>query len=82
MWADLGTLKMRQAEQLITLNFMKENLRRASKESITVIKLRENKTENESFAGHGSDSSWKSKIFYHSTLFRCFCFKLFSDATK
>ena len=41
---------MRWAEQLITLlNFIKENLRRASKESITVIKPGENKRGNESF---------------------------------
>ena len=52
MWADLGTLKMRWAEQLISLlNFIKENLRRASKESITVIKPGENKRGNESFGG-------------------------------
>ena len=43
---------MRWAEQLITLlNFIKENLRRASKESITVIKPGENKRGNESFGG-------------------------------
>ena len=45
-------MKMRWAEQLITLlNFIKENLRRASKESITVIKPGENKRGNESFGG-------------------------------
>ena len=35
---------MRRTEQLATL--IKENLRRASKESIAVIKPRENKREN------------------------------------
>ena len=39
---------MRRAEQLITLDFIKENLRRASKESIAIIKPRENKRENKS----------------------------------
>ena len=41
MWADLAALKMRRAEQLITLNFIKENPRRASKVSITIIRPRE-----------------------------------------
>ena len=39
---------MRRTEQLATL--IKENLRRASKESIAVIKPRENKRGNESFS--------------------------------
>ena len=34
-----------------SLNCIKENLRRASKESITITKPRENKRENESFGG-------------------------------
>ena len=34
-----------------SLNFTKENLRRASKESITIIKPGENKRGNESFYG-------------------------------
>ena len=42
---------MRRAEQLTILNFMKENLRRASKESITIIKPRENKRRNKSSEG-------------------------------
>ena len=42
---------MRRAEQLITLNLIKENLRRASKESITIIKSRECKRRKESFGG-------------------------------
>ena len=41
---------MKQAEQLITLwIFIKENLRRDSKESIAIIKPRENKRGNKSF---------------------------------
>ena len=39
---------MKRAEQLITQDFIKENLGRASKESIAIIKPRENKRENES----------------------------------
>ena len=42
---------MRRAEQLITFNFIKENPRRTSKESITIIKPGENKRGNESFGG-------------------------------
>ena len=41
---------MKQAEQLITLDFIKENLRRASKESIAIIKPRENTRGNKSFS--------------------------------
>jgi len=47
MWADLE----RQAEQSVTLNFIKENLRRVSKESIAVIKPGKNKRGNKSFGG-------------------------------
>ena len=43
---------MRRAEQLITLNLIKENLRRASKESISVIKPGENKRGDESVGGY------------------------------
>ena len=50
---------MRQAEQLITLNFNKENLRRASEESISIIKPRENKRGNESYG------SFYRKILSH-----------------
>ena len=49
---------MRQAEQLITLNFINENQRRASKEGITRIEPGENKRGNESFDG------FKRKIAY------------------
>ena len=42
---------MRPAEQFITLDFVKENLRKASKESIAIIKPRGNKRGNESFSG-------------------------------
>ena len=41
----------------VTVNFIKENLRRATKDSITLSKLRENKRENESFG------SFKRKLF-------------------
>ena len=41
---------MRRAEQFITLDFIKENLRTASKESTAIIKPRENKRGNESFS--------------------------------
>ena len=51
MWADLGTLKIWRAEQFITPSCIKENLRRASKESITVIKHGKNKRGSESFGG-------------------------------
>ena len=40
---------MRRAEH--SLNFISEKLGRVSKESITIIKHRENKTGNESFGG-------------------------------
>ena len=42
---------MRRAEKLITLNVVKENLKRASKESITVIKPGEDKGRNGSCCG-------------------------------
>ena len=42
-------MHLRKAEQLITLDFIKENLRRTSKESIAIIKPRENKRGNEHF---------------------------------
>ena len=48
MWADLEALQMRRTKQLIVLSFfIKENLRRASKQSITVIKPGENERGNE-----------------------------------
>ena len=61
MWADLGALTMRQAEQLITEFDQKENQRRASKEGITTIEPGENKRGNESFGG------FKRKIPYCRT---------------
>ena len=42
---------MRQAEQLTTLNFTRENWRRASMKNITIIKPRENKRANKSSGG-------------------------------
>ena len=40
---------MRQAKQIITLDFTKENLRKASKESSAMIEPRENKRGNKEF---------------------------------
>ena len=43
---------MRQTEQLITLNFIKENLRRASKESFTINnQAKTGKRGDKSFGG-------------------------------
>ena len=46
---------MRQGEQLITLDFIKENLRRDSKDSIAIIKPRKKR-------GNGSSGSFNIKI--------------------
>ena len=86
-------LQMRQAEQLTTLNFTRENWRRASMKNITIIKPRENKRANKSSGGFKrktvriNQSTWSpgkpvNRAYSPIPSVQAGCWKLYKDELR